>query len=87
VHGRDREASGDPPGLTALVGQYLRPGKGWACFTRGPVPVFSGISPRDASDGSHFCVQLNTLTAGKFLYYGAKLLQLLDGIPPPVAPP
>jgi len=47
------------------------------------VPVFSKVTPDDQSDDSHFCVQLNTVTAGKFLYYGAKLLELLNGIPPP----
>jgi hypothetical protein len=31
-------------------------------------------------------VQLNTLSGGKFLYYGAKLLELLQGVPPPVEP-
>jgi hypothetical protein len=48
------------------------------------VPVFSHVAPVDQSDGSHFCVQLNTVTGGKFLYYGAKLLQLLSGAPPPI---
>jgi hypothetical protein len=46
--------------------------------------VFAHIAPDDQSDSSHFCVQLNTLTGGKFLYYGAKLLELLRGVPPPV---
>lgn len=48
------------------------------------MPVFSKVTPTDQSDSSHFCVELNTLTAGRFLYYGAKLLELLQGVPPPV---
>lgn len=76
--------SGHAPGLTPLTAQYDRPGKGWACFTRGPAPVFTHLAGVDQSDSSHFCVQLNTLTAGKFLYYGAKLLQLLERLPPPL---
>jgi hypothetical protein len=84
VHGCDRATAAEPPGLTPLTGQYRRPGKGWACFTRGPAPVFTHLAPDDQTDSSSFCVQLNTLTGGKFLYYGAKLLQLLTRLPPPV---
>jgi hypothetical protein len=46
--------------------------------------VFSHLAGYDQSDGSHFCVQLNTVIGGKFLYYGAKLLELLTRVPPPV---
>ncbi len=35
----------------------------------------------DQSDHDEFCVPVDTITAGKFLYYGAKLLQLLEGYP------
>jgi hypothetical protein len=35
----------------------------------------------DQSDSSHFCVPVDTITAGKFLYYGAKLLELLSRYP------
>jgi hypothetical protein len=46
--------------------------------------VFSHLAGYDQSDGSHFCVQLNTLTAGKFAYYAVKLIQLLERLPPPL---
>jgi hypothetical protein len=42
------------------------------------------MTPDDQSDSSHFCVSLNEVSAGKFLYYGAKLLELLTHTPPPV---
>jgi hypothetical protein len=47
--------------------------------------VFSHLAGYDQSDSSHFCVQLNTVIGGKFLYYGAKLLELLarSGVPAP----
>jgi hypothetical protein len=81
VHGCTSEPVDQPPGLTPLTGQYRRPGDAWACFTRGPAPVFTKLTPRDDSDDTHFCVPVKSITVGHFLYYGAKLLQLLEEYP------
>jgi hypothetical protein len=49
--------------------------------------VFTHLAGQDQSDHDEFCVELNTVVAGKFLYYGAKLLQLLEHVPVPIPPP
>ena len=64
---------------------YQRPGEAYACFTRGPVPVFSHMAPRDDSDSTHYCVKADSIgLAAKLTYYAAKAMRDLEKKVPPV---
>jgi len=85
VHGCDREAAGDPPGLTALTGQYLRPSELWVCYRR-DVPQLSHLADTDQSDEFNYCVRADKVElAVKLAYYAARAIKLLktSPIPPP----
>jgi hypothetical protein len=60
---------------------YGRPGEAWACFTKGPVPVFTKMTPNDQSDDSHFCQRLGDLEdEAKLVYFTAKALAKMGEI-------
>lgn len=47
--------------------------------------MFTKVTPTDMSDGSHFCVRVDSLTTAKFSYIAAQLLKLLERFP--IVPP
>jgi hypothetical protein len=86
VHGLARPVTADAPGLTPLTGQYGRPGPLWVCYDRGSLEL-THTTDHDDSDIFQFCVLAEQveLTA-KLIYYGARALKVLRGLPPPIAP-
>jgi len=86
VHGRDRGAVCDPPGLTPLTGRYLRPGKTWVCWggANGLIPVLSSTDRTDVHSGT-ICELMSDLEVdAKLAYYAARTMNILVNLPPPI---
>lgn len=84
MHRLARRESCDAPGLTPLSGQYRRPDALWVCWQRAN-PLVTSLQDVDATGAEWYCTRADELElAAKLVYYGAKLLQVLKTVPPPL---